>query len=243
MTKEFSKTFYLAAGECNPQGEMPMPLLVHRVIEVATLHANSWGIGYRYLIEHNHAWVLSRITLELHRTPRVDEHYTVTTWIEDYNRHFSLRCMEVTDEQGEPIGYIRTVWMVIDLAARSSVDITRIDKIRDNVSARRCPIDPQSRLRPIAGAPASNYRFTYVDCDFNRHVNTVRYLELLMNQFDMEHYDRNRLSRVEMAFVKETHYGSEATIAVARDGMNWAMNIMVDGEDHVRAKLCFTERQ
>ena len=74
-------------------------------------------------------------------------------------------------------------------------------------------------------------------------MNTVRYLELLMNQFDMEHYDRNRLSRVEMAFVKETHYGSEATIAVARDGMNWAMNIMVDGEDHVRAKLCFTERQ
>lgn len=87
--KEYQQSFYLSAGECNPQCEMPLTLLVSRVIEVATNHANSWGVGYARLIEDNQGWVLSRVTVEMKRYPRVDEWYTLTTWIEDYNRHFS----------------------------------------------------------------------------------------------------------------------------------------------------------
>jgi len=80
--KEFSQSYYLAAGECNPQGEMPLTLLMTRIIEVATGHANLWGVGYERLIADNHVWVLSRVTIELTAYPRVNEHYTLTTWIE-----------------------------------------------------------------------------------------------------------------------------------------------------------------
>ena len=54
--KEYSQTFVLSAGECNPQGELSVPMLIERVIEVATAHANAWGVGYERLIAelHNH---------------------------------------------------------------------------------------------------------------------------------------------------------------------------------------------
>ena len=243
--KEFYKDYYLAAGECNPQGEMPLTLLMTRIIEVATLHANSWGVGYARLIQDNHVWVLSRVTIEVTRFPRVNEIYRLTTWIEDYNRHFSQRNMRLDDADGHPLGYVRTIWMVIDLTSRASVDISQLAYIRENVSDQPCPIEPISRLRPIQEGHALDYTFGYMDCDFNRHVNTVRYLSHLMNLFDMDCYDHYFIHRMEIAFIKETHYGETCQLIIDdSDPLDSRMTITDgDGNDHVRARFLWQERQ
>ena len=241
--KEFSKTYYLAAGECNPQGELPLTLLMTRIIEVATLHANSWGVGYERLIRDNQVWVLSRVAIEMIEYPKVNTNYKLTTWIEDYNRHFSQRNMRLDDENGKPLGYVRTIWMVIDMSTRASVDIEKLGYIRDNVSDIPCPIEPQSRLRPIEQGHAVDYTFGYMDCDFNRHVNTVRYLSLLMNMFDMDCYDHYFIRRMELSFIKETHYGETAQFVIDdSDPMESHLSITIEGDDHVRARFFWQER-
>ena len=242
-TKEFFKDYYLAAGECNPQGEMPLTLLMTRIIEVATLHANSWGVGYARLIQDNHVWVLSRVTIEVTAMPRVNENYRLTTWIEDYNRHFSQRNMRLEDAHGNVLGYVRTIWMVIDLSTRTSVDISQLSYIRENISDLPCPIEPMSRLRPIEQGHAVDYTFGYMDCDFNRHVNTVRYLSLLMNLFDMDCYDNYFISRMEISFIKETRYGETAQFVVDdTDPMDSHLSITAAGSDHVRARFQWKPR-
>ena len=208
--KEYKQSFYLSAGECNPQAEMPLTLLMSRIIEVATNHANTWGVGYARLIEDNQGWVLSRVTIEMTRYPRVDEFYTLTTWIEDYNRHFSQRNMEIADNDGNVIGYARTIWVVISLSTRESVDISKLSYINENVSGKLCPIEPMSRLKPFEPTRIENHRFRYSDIDFNGHVNTVRYIEHLVNQFPMQHHADNMVKRMELAFVKEAYYDSNA---------------------------------
>ena len=200
--KVFYKDYYLAAGECNPQGEMPLTLLMTRIIEVATFHANSWGAGYARLIQDNQVWVLSRVTIEMKAYPKVDTNYRLTTWIEDYNRHFSQRNMRLDDADGNPLGYVRTIWMVIDMNT-----------------------------------------FGYMDCDFNRHVNTVRYLSHLMNLFDMDCYDQFFIQRMEISFIKETHYGETAQVVIDdADAMITNMSITIEGDDHVRARFHWKER-
>lgn len=241
--KEFSKTFYLAAGECNPQGEMPLPLMVNRIIEVATLHANSWGVGYRHLIAQNHAWVLSSVVVEMERFPRVDTDYTLTTWIEDYNRHFSQRNFEIRDGEGKTLGYARTIWVVIDLLTRTSVDISSLEYIRVNITGHPCPIAPRSRLRPLEEGSDVTHRFGYAECDFNRHVNTVRYLELILNRFTLDYFDRMMPRRLELIFSKETHYGEEALLRMAETAPDdWQVNIIAGGDDHVRSRVMFVAR-
>ena len=220
-----------------------MPLLLTRIIDTATHHANEWGVGYAHLITNRQAWVLSRVTVEMQRWPRVDENYSLVTWIEDYNSHFSQRNFEVQDGDGRPIGYARTIWMVIDLDKRTGVDIASLSYIRDNVTDHPCPIEPISRLRQLTEGRDVEHDFGYVECDFNRHVNTVRYLELMMNQFDLSHYDNKWLQRLEMAFVKETRYGEHAVLRIQQQSADdWRINIMADGADHVRARLRFAAR-
>ena len=118
IMKYYTREFFLTAGECTPQKEMPLPLLVSRLIEVATEHANIWGVGYAKLIELNQAWVLSRVTVEMTDYPRVNENYTIRTWVEGYNRYFSQRNFEIVDAEGKTLGYARTIWLVIDSEKR-----------------------------------------------------------------------------------------------------------------------------
>lgn len=244
MLKEYNKTFYLSAGECNPQGEMPLSLLVSHIIEIATLHANSWGVGFEYLIKSNQTWVLSRVTTQMKRYPRAGENYELITWIEDYNSHYSQRNIEIRTDGGEVLGFARTIWMVIDLSERTLVDISQLSYISSNISARECPIEPQSRLRPVADATRIvEHTFGYVDCDFNRHVNTVRYLELMMNQFELSHYDNNMIKRMEIAFVKEAHYGSTARVLINdADCAETRISINVDDTDRVRCRFIWKQR-
>ena len=58
---------------------MPITLLLTRIIEVATEHADMWNIGYSTLSADNLAWVLSRVSIEMTQYPKVNRKYTVVT--------------------------------------------------------------------------------------------------------------------------------------------------------------------
>lgn len=235
----FSKTYLATPGECDAQGEMPVWQLTDKIIEVATLHANSWGVGYERLIADNHAWVLSRVAIEMRRYPAVNERFTLKTWIEDYNRHFSERNMEIDGEDGEPIGYARTIWAVIDLATRGSCDISALEYIRENKLDKPCPIEKMARIKAVEHARESRYTFRYSDIDSNRHANSVRYIRILADQWPIEFHDRHILRRFEIFYLKEGHAGEEVCVGVDDTALDCTAEIRRGADCLVKARLLF----
>ena len=118
--KVYSQAFFLSAGEVNAEAELSLPLLTAKIIDIATAHANSLGIGNPSMEERGAGWVLSRLTIEMTRYPRVNENYTLSTWVESWNRHFSVRCFCISDPEGKPMGYARSIWMVMNTRTRDN---------------------------------------------------------------------------------------------------------------------------
>lgn len=246
MTPEYSETYFLSAGETNPEQELSLPLLTAKIIDIATAHANSLGIGNPAMADIHAGWVLSRLTIEMTAYPRVNDTYTLTTWIESWNRRFSERAFMITC--GDRImGYARSIWMVMDIESRHNVGLTHLNLSPDMISTRPCPIARQMRHCPIipistsqtpvttcpantpslptttpalptntpslpagaieATAPATPYTFKYCDLDSYRHVNTVRYVTMLLNQFTLADFDATFVDRLELSFLHETRYG------------------------------------
>lgn len=203
-------SYTLTAGESNAEGYMPLTLLVERIIEVATEHANALGIGYATLIRQNIGWVLSRLSVEMNSMPEINENYALTTWIESYNRRFSERNFVITGDGGKVFGYARTVWVAMDFATRTVADLTTLERESFPTAELPCPMAKTPRIGALpTDAVSSKYTFKYCDLDFNRHVNTVRYVELLMNQWPLEHYDHSFASRFDILFHHECHFGEE----------------------------------
>ncbi len=240
IIKEYSHDFFLTAGECNAHRQMPLTLLTQRVIEVATEHANILGVGYADLIKDNQAWVLSRLTIEMKSYPEVNQNYRFTTWIENYNRHFSERNFEICGNDGSIIGYVRTIWVAIDITTRTAGDLSKMISLVETVSDRPCPIERQARMRPITEPATENtYRFRYCDIDFNRHVNSVRYMELLLNQWDLEYHDTHPITRFEISYQHEARYGEEAIVKVSQSENIADTEIIIDGKAVNRSRITF----
>lgn len=240
---EHSRSYFLSAGESNAEGLMPLTLMVERLIEISTEHANSLGIGYAELIKKNIGWVLSRVSLEMYRYPRINETYVLTTWIESYNRFFSERNIAVTAPGGEVLGYARTVWVAMDFEKRTLANLTQLDRRCFPVADLPCPIDRTPTLAPAGeGATAVPYTFKYCDLDFNRHVNTVRYIELLLNQKSLEHYDAFVARRFDIHFHHECRYGQTVELRVeSADGSDTFDIVTPDGKHAIVARIKWKE--
>ena len=223
--KEYKESYFLSAGETGPEGEISQTLLVSKLIDIATAHANSLGIGNPDMPSPSLGWVLSRLTVEMEQYPKVNENYSITTWVESWNRHFSERAFCIEDAEGKPLGYARSIWMVLDTRTRANGGLDSLNLSPECISSRECPIARQSKHRllyasgevaPSATAvPADNtgcYTFRYCDLDAYRHVNTVRYIALLMNQFTLAEHDAMRVSRFEISFLHEGAYGMSVDI-------------------------------
>lgn len=226
METEFSRSFLVSANEANPEGELGVHILVSNLIEVATRAALELGIGNPTMAHLHAGWVLSRLTVEMTSYPKVNTRYSVLTWVESWNRHFSVRDFEIMDENGTTVGYARSVWMVLNTETHENFGLSHLIFPDGAISERPCPISSQKKhveicRHDISDAPATalianteerEYTFRYNDIDFYRHVNTVRYVSLLLNSYTLEEFDRSFLQRLELSFLHEGNFGETVEI-------------------------------
>lgn len=243
---KYTHHYTLTAGECDPEGCMSLAELAERLIEVATEHANNLGIGYDALITKNIGWVLSRLAIEMERYPGINEEYTITSWIEGYNRFFSERNFAVTDADGNTLGYARTVWVAMDYKSRTMADLSSFETSRFPIADLPCPIAKTPRLAsPGNDAQTDEYTFRYRDLDVNRHVNTVRYIDLILNHWPLEFFDRMMPVRLDVLFHNECHFGERVALRVADGsaGENICEIIRPDGKKAVACRICWKKTQ
>lgn len=208
----YSERFWVSAGDTDPQQRLSLPTLTAKIIDVATIHANRLGIGNPDMPSPSMGWVLSRLTIDMTRYPAINSYFRLSTWIEDWNRFFSSRCFCIEDDEGKVLGYARSVWMVIDTATRRNAGLSALSLPEELICRKPCPIPHQEKHQPIDARPAAVYRFKYCDLDAYRHVNTVRYVQLLLNQYPLEAYDSGAVARLELSFLHEAVYGETVEI-------------------------------
>lgn len=220
MYPYIEKKYFLSASDSNAEGQLSLASLTSNIIDIATDHANSLGIGNPSMTGMNAGWILSRLTIELFETPKVNSHYLLRTWIEEFNRHFSIRCFSVTSPDGKIYGYSRSIWLVIDTVTHKNLGLSHFNLPQDLILGESAPIARQEKHFQIqekdsskdgksisATHPATQYKFKYCDLDFYRHVNTVKYLTLLLNQYSLKDHDETRIKRIELSFLHEASYG------------------------------------
>lgn len=242
--RSLSREYFLSAGDVNAEGEMSLPLLTAKIIDISTAHANMLGVGNPAMEDIGCGWVLSRLTIEMERYPRVNEAFTLTTWVEVWNRHFSMRDYRIEDTDGNALGYARSVWMVMDTLSHENKGLSHLKLDPETLAPEiPCPIERQSKHKSLGAEFAKRkYRFRYCDIDFYRHVNTVRYVELLLNGYSVKEMDAKTVRRLELSFLHEGHFDSEVEIRQSDDGDTSSFTLYdVSGQREIlyaRIKTC-----
>ena len=198
-------------------------LTLHATIEslcanmfaVAGMDARKNGISADTLMQQGRSWVLSRMSVEFDRMPEQFENFNIATWINPHtSRLLSTRNFELLDTEGTIFGRGVSQWCVIDFEKRMPVSLEEIESLID--PSYPCdepsPCDPPRKVRGIVPTVARKREVVYSDIDFNRHVNTMRYIRMMLNTLPIEYLTENRPLRLDIHFANECKLGQTLTI-------------------------------
>lgn len=252
MDKTGRYDFMAEPFHCDFSHRLFMGHLGNHLLNAADFHSTERGFGMDYLNPRHKTWVLSRLAVEMEEMPAQYDKFQVETWVESAMKYFTNRNFRVVGADGRVFGYGRSVWAMIDTDSRQPQDIFAI---RDGAigewieTERECPIEKSSRVKMSSGARLLRTIDTYYnDVDVNGHVNSVKYIEHVLDLFPVSWYMEHRLRRFEIAYVAESHGGDRLNFYMEQtDGDDCCVRVAKqeeNGEKDVevcRCKLCFVK--
>jgi len=235
---------------CDFSQRLFMGHLGNHLLNAADFHSQHRGFGMSFLNTIDRTWVLSRLTIEMETMPPMYARFHVETWVESAKRFFTNRNFCVKDvETGQVYGYGRSVWAMIDTKTRQPANLLEINNgaIADYVEQEKiCPIAKGSRVNVGQDAPlVAETVMRYNDIDINGHVNSVKYIEHVLDLFDLSWYQTHRLQRIEIAYVAEAHSGDIMRFyrVMSDDGLTFHIRMTKkspDSEEEFEICRCLT---
>ena len=224
------------------EGKLTLGILGNHLLNCAGFHSSDRGFGIAKLNEDNYTWVLSRLAIELEDLPNQYEEFTIEAWVENVYRLFTDRNYAILDKDNRPIGYARSVWAMINLSTRKPANLIELHggDISEYIVEKDCPIEKPSRIKVTSQEPVAKMLAKYTDIDINGLVNSIRYIEHILDLFPLEKYKKG-IRRFEMAYVAESYYNDELSFYVDElTPSEYAIEIKRNGDQIVcRSKMVF----
>ena len=102
-------------------------------------------------------------------------------------------------------------------------------------------IEKPSRIKVTSDQSIATLTAKYSDIDINGHVNSIRYIEHILDLFPIELYKTKRIRRFEMAYVAESYFGDELSFFCDEVNANeFHVEVKKNGNEVVcRSKVIF----
>ena len=249
MDKVGRYEFMAEPFHCDFSGRLFMGHLGNHMLNAADFHSTDRGFGMKRLMEINRSWVLSRLAIEMDEMPLQYTRFNVETWVESAMRYFTSRNFAVVGNDGKAYGYGRSIWAMIDTGTRQPTDIFSIDDgaIKDWIIADKpCPIDKGGRVKMSDDAELVRTIETYYnDVDINGHINSVKYIEHVLDLWSLDWYRDHQIRRFEIAYVAEAHAGDQLSFYRETVGENeFCVRIVrTDGTECCRSRVVFLQEK
>jgi len=222
MDKVGRYEFMAEPFHCDFSQHLFMGHLGNHMLNAADFHSTDRGFGMKYLLNIQRSWVLSRLAIEMEEMPPMYTKFSVETWVESAMRYFTSRNFAVVGDDGKTYGYGRSIWAMIDTESRQPTDIYAIDNgaIEQWIDKDKpCPIDKGGRVKMGDEAELVRTIETYYnDVDINGHINSVKYIEHVLDLWPLDWYREHQIRRFEIAYVAEAHQGDRLSFYLEKSG-------------------------
>ena len=248
MDKVGKYEFLAEPFHCDFSQRLFMGHLGNHMLNAADFHSDARGFGMRDLLPMNRSWVLSRLAIEMDEMPVMYTRFTVETWVESAMRYFTNRNFRIVEKQGveeKVLGYGRSIWAMIDTTTRQPCNLMDIRDGELMNWVEKDKVNPMSRLSRVKMSEEAECVRTidtgYNDVDINGHINSVKYIEHVLDLWSIDWYREHRLRRFDIAYVAECHQGDRLTFyREESDSNEYCIRICRDGNvEVVRCKVKF----
>lgn len=189
------------------------------ILHTAGENADTNGFGMKQLWDMGCAWVLSRFSVEMTSTPQQYEQIEIETWVEEVGRLMTTRNFVIYNSKGDVIGGAVSQWVMIDFASRKPKDLGTVLDYNGYVLEQKGVVAKPARLKAIDGEHVADHTVRYSDIDFNRHANSMKYVEWVVDTLPLDSFDGGGVKRLDINFLHEAVWGDKISIySASTDG-------------------------
>jgi len=207
--------FTVRTYECQVDGSIKIASLMQYLQEVASLHAEELGLGYRRMNEIEGYWVLSNIRIEIAGLPRWNDEVTIKTWPSGYTRLIATREFVGKDQNDCELFRAGSEWMVLDKRKNRPRNLFHIGLGLPKTGPK--PMSEKlNRLAPQAGySEVERVRVPYSSIDLNGHVNNTEYVRWGMDALKRAFELKGNVRLVHASFLAEVFEGDQLDLLVS----------------------------
>ena len=216
----YSENSNIRAYEVDFTGKLlPSGLLV-RTQEISEDHGVILGIGREDIIKSRGlCWMILHMHFEADRYPYIADKIRTRTWAYVESRACVRRNYVFEDPEGRPYFRGTSEWVLFRLEEKK---LALPKAIEDLWSEKKLVDDPApytKRQRPNQHlTDFAVHRVLYSDCDMNRHMNNVKYLDSVLDSYPVDFVLSNEIAEFDMTYVGQASLGDELVLRKYEDG-------------------------
>lgn len=213
----YSDSFIMDSYEVDPFYSAQTAYYFRVMQEAAGAHAYHRKVSIPHLQSEGKTWVVTRTKMSIEHHATWPNTLRVETWPQKPWKLYFPRVCRLYDATDRMLFQSLTHWVVMDMEKQRPIKPT-------TVADRFGPVDAQTMVDPDLGRRVffdSNSfgklisykpKILYSDCDFNKHVNNVTYLEWMLESLPFTFRDTHITTEVDISYLAQTY--REDTIMV-----------------------------
>lgn len=215
----FSGQMELKFYDCDHRKQAKLSTILKYMSELAGRDYTLKGLSHEYLWEQGLVFLLSRITLRLHRVPMYKEQFTLNTWEFGKRGVLFLRNYDLTDESGEVVADAQSAWVIVNPETRH---LMRPSAFQYDVAQREdkevsAPMPQKIAFTCTEGNKVGERRVRYSDLDANGHVYNAVYADIA-SDFAPSQIFAHTLTDFSLNFVSEAKLGDTIDMYMEYNG-------------------------
>lgn len=197
---KFQKKHIVSSFECDSRLRLRIRSLFNLFQDLADIHANEMGLGYRYCHERQLAWIGAGYHVRIHRLPRWEEEITLSTWPSEATSVAGIRDFCVTDKSNHKLIVASSMWIVLDLNRMRPVSVAKHMPAYELFPERALESD-FSKPTPLTRVDDTRIFNVHADeIDLYNHVNNAVYPTWILDAFDEAFLTTHELSELKITF-------------------------------------------
>jgi len=198
--------------EVQPNGNVKISSLMKLLQKIAGDDLDNKNLSYMALRDHNIAFVLTKVTLQMYEDIKLYDNITIRTYPRKLRGATFLRDFIIIGADGKKAAYATSSWVLIDLEKRSILRPSALDEIGEipTSDAELSTLPDVRRKVDSTSLPKTNVRTVrYSQLDMNEHLNNTYYADFIFDIIPPELHPSDANMFFEINYKTEARLGEE----------------------------------
>jgi len=229
--------------DCNTEKNVFLHYILGIFSEIAGDESLANGTTYEGLKDVDMVFLITRMSIRFHKTPKCDETIVFTTWYRTTEGKFYLRDCDVRSPDGELLASCSGTWARIDINEHKVLEPKEHSDLSLSSFANKADSPECKKVVSDSELPVIGYRpVYYTDLDCNYHINNSVYSRIATDFLPSE-YQSLEVRDYVINFSKETSIVDSLEIRGGKTADGYIIQGFCDGIQHFASEFTFHDKK